>query len=61
MLPEDSRFRLAGDRAVARVIDGDAIVIDTLTGRYYSLEGPSQTAWSLLVASRSLDEVAAAC
>jgi hypothetical protein len=60
MLPEDSRFRLADDRAVARVIDGDAIVIDTITGRYYSLEGPSQTAWSLLLASLSLGEVAAA-
>ena len=58
MPPEDARFRLAADRAVARVIDGDAVVIDTLTGRYYSLEGPSQIAWSLLVASASIGEVA---
>jgi hypothetical protein len=60
MPPEDTRFRLAADRAVARVIDGDAVVIDTITGRYYSLEGPSQTAWSLLAASASLSEAAAA-
>ncbi|HWE81416.1 MAG TPA: PqqD family protein [Gaiellaceae bacterium] len=45
---------------MARVIDGDAVVIDTITGRYYSLEGPSETAWSLLVASASLAEIAAA-
>ena len=41
-----------------KVIDGDAIVIDTVTGRYYSLEGPGEVAWSLLTASLTLREVA---
>ena len=58
MLPDTSRFRLAADRAVAKVIEDDAIVIDTITGRYYSLEGTGETAWSLLVDSHSLAEVA---
>jgi hypothetical protein len=60
MPPETARFALAAARAVSRVIDGDAIVIDTISGRYYSLEGTGETAWTLLVASHSVGEVAAA-
>ena len=45
MFTETTRFRLASERAVAKVIDEDAIVIDTITGRYYSLEGPGEAAW----------------
>ncbi|HEY4348831.1 MAG TPA: PqqD family protein [Gaiellaceae bacterium] len=59
LLPENARFRIAADRAVARVIDGDAIVIDTLTGRYYSLEGTSQVAWTLLASAVPLSTIAA--
>jgi len=58
MLPEETRFRFAAGRAAAKVIDGDAIVIDTVTGRYYSLEGIGEVTWSLLTASLSLREVA---
>ena len=60
MHPETTRFRIAGDRAVSKVVDGDAIVIDTITGRYFSLEGPGEVAWSLLITSHSPAEVAAA-
>ena len=60
MHPEETRFRLAADRAVAKVVDGDAIVIDTVTGRYFSLEGTAEAAWSLLVGFHSPAEVAAA-
>ena len=60
MPPEDERFKLAGGRAVAKVIDGDAIVIDTVTGRYYSLVGTGETVWSLLVSSLTLEEIAEA-
>jgi hypothetical protein len=59
MHPETTRFRFAADRAVSKVVDGDAIVIDTVTGRYFSLEGTAEVAWSLLVASHSPAEVAA--
>ncbi len=58
MLPETTRFRFAAERAVAKVIDGDAIVIDTVTGRYYSLEGTAEVAWSLLTSSLTIGEVA---
>jgi hypothetical protein len=57
--PETTSFALAADRAVAKVIDGDAVVIDTVTGRYYSLEGVGETAWSLIVSSVPLREAAA--
>ena len=60
MLPESTRFRFASERAVAKVIDGDAIVIDTVTGRYYSLEGTAEVAWSLLTSSLTIGEVAEA-
>ena len=53
MHPEKTRFRFAADRAVAKVVDGDAIVIDTVTGRYFSLEGTAEVAWSLLVGLRT--------
>jgi hypothetical protein len=59
-LPDDVRFRFAAERAAAKIIDGDAIVIDTVTGRYYSLEGTAEAAWSLLTASLSLAEAARA-
>ncbi|MEI8104285.1 MAG: PqqD family protein [Actinomycetes bacterium] len=60
MLDDNARFEFAGDRAAAKVIDGDAIIIDTVSGRYYSLEGPAEVAWSLLATSASLAEVAQA-
>jgi hypothetical protein len=58
MPPEDRRYAFASERAAMKVIDGDAIVIDTVTGRYYSLEGTGEAAWSLLTASLALHEVA---
>ena len=58
MLPESTRFRFASECAVAKVIDGDAIVIDTVTGRYYSLEGTAEVTWSLLTSSLTIGEVA---
>lgn len=60
MLPDHARLTLASGRAVAKVIDGDAIVIDTVTGRYYSLEGTGEAAWSLLVSSLTIRAVAEA-
>jgi hypothetical protein len=54
----DRRYRLAADRAAAKVIDGEAIIIDLITGRYYSLEGPGADAWSLLAAGVPVAEVA---
>ena len=58
MSTDQSRYAFAADRAAAKVIDGDAIVIDTITGRYYSLEGTGEAAWALLVSSLSLSDVA---
>jgi hypothetical protein len=60
VLTERTRLKLASGRAAAKVIDGDAIVIDTVTGRYYSLEGSGEAAWSLFVSSATLGEAAEA-
>lgn len=60
MEPDENRYRLVAGRAAAKVIDGDAIVIDTVTGLYFSLAGAGETAWTLLSASHSVREVAAA-
>ena len=60
MFTDETRFQVCTERAVAKVIGDEAIVIDTVTGRYYSLEGSGEVAWTLLAASLSLAEVAEA-
>lgn len=43
----------------AKVIDGEAIIINLLTGVYYSLQGSGAVAWDLIAHRRSLGEVVA--
>ncbi len=50
----EPRHALNGEVATAKVIDGEAIVINVVTGRYYSLEGPGALAWALLAAGATL-------
>ncbi len=54
------RYAVNSEVAVAKVIDGEAIVINVVTGRYYSLEGPSATAWQLLAGGATAEEAGAA-
>lgn len=45
-----SEFSIVGDHIVGEVFDGEAIIIDTVTGAYYSLpEGPADV-WAALTA-----------
>jgi len=45
-----SEFSIIGDHIVGEVFDGEAIIIDTVTGAYYSLpEGPADV-WAALTA-----------
>ena len=60
MSGSEPRYALNGDVATAKVIDGEAIVINVVTGRYYSLEGSGALAWTWLAAGATLDEAAAA-
>lgn len=48
------------DEVVAKVIDGELIVIRLDDGTYYSMAGAGATAWTLLVAGHDLGAVAAA-
>jgi hypothetical protein len=42
------------DRAAGDVIDGEAIIIDLVTGVYYSMQGVGGDIWSMISARRSL-------
>ena len=53
-------YALNAEVAVAKVIDGEAIVINVVTGRYYSLEGTSAVAWETLAAGATAAEAGAA-
>jgi hypothetical protein len=49
-LTAGSRFRLNHDAVAGKVIDGEAILINVVTGRYYSLENAGCVAWLYLSA-----------
>lgn len=42
------------DRVAAKVMDGEAVIIDLITGTYYSLAGTGGRAWQLLEAGASV-------
>jgi hypothetical protein len=52
------------ERAAGDVIDGEAIIINLVTGAYYSMQGIGGEIWSMISARRSvgsmLDEIVAA-
>jgi hypothetical protein len=52
------------ERAAGDVIDGEAIIINLVTGAYYSMQGIGGEIWSMISARRSvgsmLDEITAA-
>jgi hypothetical protein len=56
----ERRYALNADAVAAKVIDGEAILINIVTGRYFSLEGAAAVAWVQLSAGGSLDATAAA-
>jgi len=51
------RYETNGDDIAAKVIDGEAIIINLKTGAYYSLDGTGGEVWSLIEARRDVDEV----
>jgi len=55
------QFAIVGDHLVGEVFDGEAIIIDTVTGAYYSLPDGAAQIWSALAAgAASYDEIGAA-
>ncbi len=55
---EDGRFRVNDKEVAAKVIDGEAIIINLANGLYYSLEKTGALAWVLMGGGYSLDESA---
>lgn len=53
-------YRLGSDQIVAKVLDGEAIVIDLATGIYYGTDGPGAAIWQCAEAGMSRDAIVAA-
>jgi len=55
----DSRVQIADTEVVARVFDGEAIIINLASGKYYSMDRVGTLAWRLLTGGYSLKDAAA--
>lgn len=60
MLTPATHFHLNEQEIAAKVIDGEAIIINLATGNYYSMDSVGAFTWEKLAAGRSLQEVATA-
>ncbi len=58
-MASEVRYGLNRDEIVAKVLDGEAIMINLAKGIYYSLDGAGGRIWELLEDGRSADEIAA--
>ena len=54
MLLLDQSVRVRADRVAAKVIEGEAIVIDMSTGNYFSMADTAGFIWSLMEQGASL-------
>ena len=52
----DTRLRAREPDVAAKVIDGEAVIINLATGMYYSLNGPGSMVWELVEKRCSLAE-----
>src|SRR5215475_11511434 len=60
MITLQSRLRPNENEVAAKVIDGEAIIINLATGIYYSMDKVGGEMWELLAAEYRLEEVVAA-
>lgn len=58
MLPSDSRYQLNDAEVAAKVMDGEAIIINLENGMYYSIDGAGAEIWSLIANGHAIEEVA---
>lgn len=56
-MQNDSRLEPNDTNIAAKVLDGEAILIDLSTGFYYSMDGSGGILWSLIEAGYSLAEM----
>ena len=57
MLSTQARLLPVGDEVAAKVIDGEAIIINLVNGSYYSMVDAGAEVWSLIERGCSLDEI----
>jgi hypothetical protein len=55
----NGRYRVNSDEIAARVVDGEAILINLSNGTYYSIEGTGAIVWALLERGHPVADVAA--
>jgi len=60
MLGLQHRLRRREDDVVAKIMDGEVVVIDLTTGVYYSIDGAGAAIWGGIEDGLSLGEIAAA-
>ena len=60
MVALDTRLRRKDDDIVAKVMDGEAVIINLSSGVYYSIDHVGATMWEMIESSSSLEEVVTA-
>jgi len=48
------------EEAVGKILDGEAIIINLVTGAYYSTIGPGAVVWQAIEEGRTLDDIVSA-
>jgi hypothetical protein len=54
------RFQRDSENVAAKVMDGEAVIINLANGMYYSMDNTGAVMWAMIAAGYSLDEVATA-
>ena len=57
MVEQSSRLEPSGEEIAAKVIEGEAIIINLATGMYFSLDGVGALVWESLTDGHSVEEV----
>jgi hypothetical protein len=60
MLNPERRLQPNLANIAARVIDGEAIILDVTRGAYYSMDGAGAVVWELITEGRPLGQIAGA-
>jgi Coenzyme PQQ synthesis protein D (PqqD) len=60
VLRPEVRLRLRADEVAAKVMDGEAVLINLTSGVYYSMDGTGTAVWELITARCTLREIAEA-
>ncbi|AHE51807.1 PqqD family protein [Sphingomonas sanxanigenens] len=53
------KYRLASDKVIGKLVDGEAVIINLDTGMYFGLDGVAAVAWDRLSAGTALEEISA--